>query len=184
MSIIARAKELLAMKPVFLDTETTGLGPLDQIVELAIVDTDGSVLLDTLVKPTIRIPSVAEAIHGISNDDIAGAPSFAAVLPELQKAIGSRPLVIYNADYDLRLIRQSAKAHRLTANLARNAHCAMKMYAEFRGVWDDFRREYRWHKLDVAAIQCGIDLDHQAHRARSDADLARRVTMTIAGIAC
>ena len=37
---------------VILDTETTGLGDNDVIVQLGILDLNGNVLLDTLIKPT------------------------------------------------------------------------------------------------------------------------------------
>ena len=45
------ATKLLQLNPVFLDTETTGLGRYDEIVEVAVVDLDGSVLINTLVRP-------------------------------------------------------------------------------------------------------------------------------------
>ena len=36
---------------VYLDLETTGLGPEDEVVAIGIVDPEGAVLLDTLVRP-------------------------------------------------------------------------------------------------------------------------------------
>jgi DNA polymerase III epsilon subunit-like protein len=40
------------VRTVFLDLETTGLDPrTDEIVEIGILDEDGRVLLDTLVRP-------------------------------------------------------------------------------------------------------------------------------------
>jgi len=43
---------------LFLDTETTGLSPAagDAIVELAIVDSGGRIILNTLVDPGRTIP--------------------------------------------------------------------------------------------------------------------------------
>jgi len=39
---------------VFLDTETTGLGETDVIVQLAVTNYNGDALINTLVKPTKR----------------------------------------------------------------------------------------------------------------------------------
>jgi len=51
------AREVLANKKdyVILDTETTGLG-CAEIVQIGIIDLDGKILLDSLVKPSIPIP--------------------------------------------------------------------------------------------------------------------------------
>ena len=45
------------MQTLFLDTETTGLNPpKDKLVEVAIVNEAGEVLLDTLVNPLTNTP--------------------------------------------------------------------------------------------------------------------------------
>jgi DNA polymerase III epsilon subunit-like protein len=49
---------------IFLDTETTGLNPpRDKIVELAIIDSTGNMLLNTLVNPMMNIPETVINIH-------------------------------------------------------------------------------------------------------------------------
>lgn len=53
---------------VILDTETTGLDEHDEIVEVAVIDMSGKVLLNTLVNPIQPIPYEATQIHGITND--------------------------------------------------------------------------------------------------------------------
>ncbi|NDD11792.1 MAG: hypothetical protein EB072_03880 [Betaproteobacteria bacterium] len=55
--------------PVFLDTETTGLSPSsgDKIVEIAIVDGSGRILLNSLVDPGRAIPWHATNVHGITD---------------------------------------------------------------------------------------------------------------------
>lgn len=77
------ANRILAKNPVFLDTETTGLGCSDEIVELSVIDARGDVLIDTLIKPVQPISPDAEAIHGISNEMVRNAPAFAQVWPSL-----------------------------------------------------------------------------------------------------
>ena len=47
---IQKAKELLELKPIYLDTETTGFGQYDEVVDISVVANDGAILNDTLVK--------------------------------------------------------------------------------------------------------------------------------------
>ncbi|MCW3664158.1 3'-5' exonuclease, partial [Burkholderia cenocepacia] len=58
---------------ILLDTETTGLDESAEIVEIAVIDDAGNVLLNTLVKPKHPIPNSATAIHGITNAMVATA---------------------------------------------------------------------------------------------------------------
>jgi len=106
-SISARARQLLADQPIFLDTETTGLDPRAEIVEIALIDYDGAVLLDSLVKPTRRIPWDATRVHNISNEMVADAPTWAELWPHAQALLAGRRVGIYNAEFDLRMIQQS-----------------------------------------------------------------------------
>ena len=53
---IAQAQIELNKKPIYLDTETTGLKDFDQIVEICLLEHDGSIALQSLVKPTVKIP--------------------------------------------------------------------------------------------------------------------------------
>lgn len=72
---------------VFFDIEATGTDPLsDRIVELSVlrVGPEGVEPIRTWrVKPGIRIPIEATEIHGISNEDVASAPSFEDIADEV-----------------------------------------------------------------------------------------------------
>ncbi len=70
-------------RAVFLDTETTGLGPDAEVIDVAVIDVLGRVLLDTLVHPRGHIPPDASRIHGIYAHHVAGAPSWGEVQPRL-----------------------------------------------------------------------------------------------------
>lgn len=177
---IARAQQLLADQPLFLDTETTGLDPRAEIVEIALVDHDGAVLLDSLVKSTRPIPWDATRIHRITDEMVADAPTWAELWPQVQALLTGRRVGIYNAEYDLRLIQQSHAAHRLVERTAgSNAFCIMKLYAEFFGEPGRYG-DFRWQSLDKAARQCRIGLPN-SHRAAADAQLARAVLLHMAG---
>ena len=133
---------------VILDTETTGLGENDEIIQMAIIDARGNVLLNENVLPTKRkrIPRDATRIHGLKMDDLQGCPTFSQLRKPLKKAIRHRTIVTYNAKFDMRLYAQSFK---LAGGFEPKGawECVMLTYAMFVGDWNDYHGDYRWHKL-------------------------------------
>ncbi|KLV03261.1 hypothetical protein ABT56_20255 [Photobacterium aquae] len=165
---------------VILDTETTGLDSNAEIIEISVIEAStGNVLLDTLVTPVQLIPAEAIAIHGISNRKVSGSPIFPKVFRQLLEVIENRDLLIYNASYDMRLIRQSMKRYGIDVFPFRT-QCVMEWYAEFYGDWNDYHGNYKWQSLTDAAYQQGIDIsDLKAHRALADCEITRRVVMAV-----
>jgi DNA polymerase-3 subunit epsilon len=177
----ATAKAWLEMSPIFLDTETTGLQSDDEICELAIIDAAGQALVNTLIKPSIPIPSEAYLIHGITDQDVTGAPSMRDVANQLAALLRGRLVVIYNADFDHRLINQSLRAAGLhPERVANPAVCAMRLYARFAGIWNPRHGDYKWHRLEAAASQCHIGPPPATHRALADAETCRRLVIHMA----
>jgi DNA polymerase-3 subunit epsilon len=178
---VRAARSILQARPVYVDTETTGLEPEAEIIEICILDSDGGVLVEQLVRPTIPIPPAATSVHGISNGMVAGQPSWAEVWPEVERALSGRTIAIYNAEFDLARMRQSHRRHGLAWQQPSGpVHCLMKLYAKYNGDWDPARSAYRWVSLEQAARRCGIRIP-QRHRARQDAELAQMVLRCIAG---
>jgi DNA polymerase-3 subunit epsilon len=177
---IETAKTILSQKPIYLDTETTGLNADDEIVEISIIDSDGAPLIESLVKPTKPIPPDATRIHGITNEDIQSARTWPALWPEVRSALFGRVVVIYNVEFDLRLMMQSHRRYNLQWKERLNTFDLLKLYSEYQGEWDPRRRSYRYHSLDAAGKQCGISLPN-AHRATADTLLTRALLYVIAG---
>lgn len=173
------ARAWLARRPLYLDTETTGMGPTDEVVEIAVIEHDGSTLANLRVRPFSPIPPEATRVHGITDADVATAPTFAEVAPGLARALNNRALIIYNASYDLRLLAQSARRHACQCPV-KTAHCAMKLYPAWYGDWNSARNDYRWQKLAAAAEQMDLAIDEPLHSARADAALTRRLLLAIA----
>ncbi|CAA9543443.1 MAG: DNA polymerase III epsilon subunit [uncultured Thermomicrobiales bacterium] len=161
---------------VYLDTETTGLGGDAEVVDIALVSADGRVLLDTLVRPQGPIPAAASRIHGIVAEDVRWAPGWDEVHAELCALLHGRAVVVYNADYDRRIVSQCCQRHRL-ADVAARWHCAMRQYAVFRGEGAG-RRGHRWHRLEHAAVSFGAAPG--GHRALGDALSCRAVVLGMA----
>jgi len=169
---IRQARAWLEQKPLYLDTETTGLSSTDQIIDLALIDHDGTVLIDTLIRPTIPISDGSEAIHRISNEMIVGAPGFDQIIVNLINLTQDRLVLIYNAQFDQRLLRQSAAAYRLKAPAVyAGVHCAMKLYVMLHG---------KKQTLANAARQLGLTVPADLHRAAADAELCRRIVEAMA----
>jgi DNA polymerase III subunit epsilon len=176
---IAKAQIELNKKLAYLDTETTGLKDRDQIVEICLIDNDGVVLIDSLVKPTVKIPFDATRVHGITEAMVSNAPTWAELWPQLEPILAERRLAIYNADYDLRLMQQSHRVHGLSWQTPISQFCIMKLYAQYRGDWNARSGSYRWVSLDDARWQCHLALPN-AHRAKADTLLARAVLQYVA----
>jgi DNA polymerase-3 subunit epsilon len=176
---IKAARKIIAERPAYLDAETTGLGGSAEIVDIAIINYDGTELMNTLVRPMSPIPEEATNIHGIRNEDVTDAPTFADILPNLE-SYSDRMIVIYNQDYDLRILAQSAKANNADSWMPQDSICAMKLYAQFYGDWNGHHQSYRWQKQSSAAKQLGIEIPANLHRAAADANMCRLIIEAMA----
>lgn len=147
---IAWARDLLNRTDwVILDTETTGLGGIDQALQIAVLSPEGITLLDTLVQVTVPIHPKAAAVHGITPAMLASAPTFAQVLVHLRPVVTGKTVVIYNADYDTRILAQTTLAAKIpsTETLTFDAIDAMAPYSAYIGEWNDYHGNFRWQRL-------------------------------------
>lgn len=174
-AVAARAQDLIKAGCLVLDLETTGVGVGDEICEITILDATGTPLLDTLIRPTRPIPAEAAAIHRITDDMVASAPTWAEVAEQYAFIVGGRTVVAYNADFDERLLLQTHRLHNLVAPSLSKA-CVMRLYASWNGEWDRGRECWVWRKLIDAATECGLEQDG-AHRAHADARMALGVLL-------
>ena len=156
----------LVKRGVILDIETTGLlnDPYAEIIEIAVIDMEGNVLLDTLVKPRRAIDENGKAfqVNGITNEMVKNARSWQAVCGDLMEILwGQEKIALaYNAKFDIAMIeRQSA------AKL--ESECLMELYSRWYG-------GYTRHKLCDAAAHFGITAT-QTHRAVDDCQMALAV---------
>ena len=90
---------------VTVDIETTGLDYLkEDIIEFAAVHFRGGKRhkkTNFFVKPPKKIPQHITRITGISNADVEGAKSFAAVVDDIKSFIGDYPVIAHNINFDL-----------------------------------------------------------------------------------
>ena len=95
---------------VALDLETTGLdAERDAIIQVGAVKFRGAEKLgefSTFVDPGRRIPLEITELTGITDGDVAGAPSLTAVLPRLARFIAQFPIVGHSVQFDLDFLRR------------------------------------------------------------------------------
>jgi Exonuclease len=118
---------------LILDTETTGLDANDEVIQLAIVDIQSNVLLQTLVRPTVPVGTEARAIHGITDEVLAQAPSFSNLYETIAVLLGNRPVLAYHADFDRRILAQTCTKYGLPPFEVATWDCVMERYARFWG---------------------------------------------------
>lgn len=153
---------------LILDTETTGLGSDAEICQIAIINSKGETLLDTLVKPVKPIPQEATSIHHISNDDVKDAPEFP--YKKVYELLRDKYVVIYNADYDVKMLYQACDAlgGQLPWREITRFFCAMKHFAPIYGDWNNYHKSYRWKSLSAACGYYGIPVSENVHSALAD----------------
>jgi DNA polymerase-3 subunit epsilon len=169
---IARTK--LDLHPLYLDTETTGTGPLDEVVEIGIIDEDGTSLFESLVKPVGKISPDARRVHGISDELLAGAPRWMSIWSQVESVLAGRTICVYNAEFDQRIMQQTHSKYKMRWSLPEGTtfFCVMKLYAQFFGEWNTRTGGYRWQSLDDAGRQCRLSLPN-THRTIADSLLTR-----------
>lgn len=104
-------RALRGLPVAVIDFETTDADPSEaRVVEVAVVhidslgDSEPYVAYRSLVNPGVGIPKGAQDVHGISDEDVADAPTWPEVVPHIAAACSGRAMLAYNAAYEHRVI--------------------------------------------------------------------------------
>ena len=163
---------LLALDAIVLDTETTGLDARTaRIVQIGALRFAGGSLraaerFEKLVNPGSPIPKTATAIHGITDEMVATAPTFREIAPALEEFTGRAIVIGHTIYYDL-------------AVLEREYSLAGRSWPRFRAL--DVRMLARLaapsladHGLDRLCEWLGIEVKGR-HTAFGDAEAAGKI---------
>jgi len=168
------------MREIVFDTETTGLDPsADRVIELGCVELVNRFptgrTLHHFINPQGRsVHPEAQAVHGISDADLADKPVFDEILETFLDFIDGAKLVAHNANFDMGFIN---------AELARLG----QPYIDPARVVDTLAIARRKHpmgpnSLDALCKRYGIDNSHRTkHGALLDAELLAEVYIELAG---
>lgn len=155
-------------KYIVLDTETTGLNAAeDELLQVSIIDNEGTVLFDSYIRPTQHTEwAEAERVNHITPEMVADAPTIAEVMPEINDILNRYDKIVgYNLKFDKAFLENNG-AEFLSTEYAD----VMKMFAPIYGEWNDQRGSYKWQKLTIAADYYGYDWSEhkEAHNSLGD----------------
>jgi len=107
-------KNLQLIRPIaFIDIETTGMNPRqDRIVELCIIKVhpDGrEEILSSVINPAMQIPIESTQVHGITNEDVKGKPTFNEFAKQLINFIDNCDLGGFGTKFDLSFLESEFK---------------------------------------------------------------------------
>lgn len=152
----------MAKRLIYYDTETTGTrADQDRIVEIAAYDPEKECTFEKLINPGVSIPSEASAIHGITDEMVSSAPSFAEVGAEfIAFCEGEVVLCAHNNDnFDRHFLIHEYKRHALelpSFPMVDSLKWARK-----------YRSDLPRHNLQFLRQIYGIE-ENNAHRALDD----------------
>lgn len=143
--------------PLFLDTETTGLSAKDEVIEIAIVDINNTVIIDTLIYTKRRIDDDAYFVHNISKSNLDNMPKFSEIENYISQLLDGRQLYIFNADFDVEKMKRSASENfEITAS---SIDCLMDLSS---------RKLNTYYMISLANACERVGVDCGGHRAISD----------------
>lgn len=170
--IITQAKAITGA--IVLDTETTGLGSHDQMVQIGMLNTATGEVYEKLIQPTVSVSPKAREIHGITDEQLAEAFQFDKYADEVLTFLESAETIIgFNIEFDLKILEQTLKAHDLKLHLARlktiretaSIVDVKAMMEKFIGDPYSGDAKFRWQSLQDSAkfLDIPVTVTHQAY---------------------
>lgn len=104
------------MREIVLDTETTGMDPLDghRLVEIGCVELENHLptgrTYHQYINPERDVPEEVVAVHGLTTERLASEPTFGEIVGDFLDFLGEdSKLVIHNAEFDMKFINAELK---------------------------------------------------------------------------
>ena len=168
------------MREIVLDTETTGMDPLEghRLIEIGCVELDNQIptgkTYHQYINPERDVPHDAVAVHGITTEFLKDKPLFEEVYEGFMSFIGDGVLVIHNAEFDMKFINYE---------LNKVGHASIDQVS----VVDTLamaRKKFPGSpaSLDALCRRFGVDLsERELHGALLDAELLAEVYLELLG---
>lgn len=151
---------------ICIDIETTGLEPYyDEILQVSVINGNGTILFDELIKPKQRRSWVeAESINGIRPIDVKNKLPISAHQATIQKILDDSLVIVgYNlVGYDLKFL--------IAADIDTGSQLFVDVMYNFSivfGEWSSKFNNYKFQKLETCAKYYGYR-DFQKHRSLED----------------
>jgi DNA polymerase III subunit epsilon len=168
------------MREIVLDTETTGLDPLqgDRLVEIGCIELVNRFVtgktFHCYFNPERDMPESAFAVHGLTSEFLKDKPLFAAKVEELVAFLGDAQLVAHNALFDLGFLNaELERAGRATVSRERMIDTLLLARRKHPG---------GSNRLDDLCVRYAVDNSHRTkHGALLDAELLAEVYVELIG---
>ncbi|MDQ3779453.1 MAG: exonuclease domain-containing protein, partial [Chloroflexota bacterium] len=176
----AESTTLLVADFVALDVETTGLHAYRQrIIEIALIryrDGAATARFESFVNPGRSIPAYISKLTGIRDLDVAEAPPFTEIAPDVLDFIGQDRLVGHNVGFDISFVNAELK----------RAGCGalINERLDTLGLATRLLPNLKKPNLDRVALELGVALSaRKLHRAANDAELSGESMLCLAKLA-
>lgn len=182
LEIMQEAQRLVLLQPLILECKPSQLGSNAEIVEIAVIAHDGSMLLDELVRPVGPISAEGSKLHGLNADILRSAPSWKEVWPQVRSTLSQHTICIYGLKHSLSWMSHSHRANFLPWELdTTHLVCLMQLFASFHNERLDSTGHYRTFPLHQAAETMGLTPEPLLYpRALDDARLVRQLLLSLA----
>ena len=159
-----------ARRAVVIDLEGTGYPPVDgrSLVEICAVELVEGVptgrIYHSLINPNAPINAYATKIHGLTDEDVQDAPTFADIAGDVAAFIGDAIVVSHDVASDLTMLNPELQEAGYGPIDLERTHCTRKLAALL------LPREPL--KLLPLSTRCGIDVSEEKfHGASTDAQV-------------
>jgi DNA polymerase III epsilon subunit-like protein len=103
----------LKHSPIYISTKTSGTGKFAQLIEIAILDCDQSVLFHSQIKPSVKIDDDMLEQHCIDFSSLSDRPSWSQVAATVQELTKDRRIIMFDVLFETRILKQSCIAHNI-----------------------------------------------------------------------
>ena len=125
-----------------------------EVIELSIIDLEGKVLFNQLIKPFGPLSRETQLIHGITEEELQDKPTFKEVYPQLKPLLEEKLLLSFDELYDRPSIFKSCENWGLPLPELQT-DCVMRAYS-------DYVQSELWVSLEEASQ------DWTTHRTEKD----------------
>ena len=161
-------------KILFFDLELTGVYDHDEVLSITIVDGNGKLIMDTLVKPAhTKRWRRTEKIHGITPDMVVDAPTLVELAPRVREIFDAADHIIaYGVSTDYSHIKYVYDAEKDRRALHEKVCCAANEFVRYA---HENRPDIVHASLTDAMACFGIEWEGIAHSSIADTLGCRKV---------
>jgi DNA polymerase III subunit epsilon len=168
------------MREIILDTETTGLDPVQghRIVEIGAIELINHIpsgrTFHAYLDPERDMPRDAREVHGLTTEFLKGKPRFFEIADDFLEFIGDATLVIHNAGFDAAFLNAELAKAKLAQLLPERMVDTLQLART--------RHPMGPNGLDALCKRYGIDNSRRTkHGALLDAEILAEVYIELIG---